>query len=58
MLFLVTSIVCIFTLIIRRRVVGGELGGTAAGKYGSAAFMVSLWLIYLILSSLKVYGHI
>jgi hypothetical protein len=27
MLFLVTSITCLITLVIRRKVVGGELGG-------------------------------
>lgn len=57
-LFLVTSLLCIFTLLIRRKLYKGELGGPAGPKYASAVFMVSLWLIYVIFSSLKAYERI
>lgn len=57
-LFLAVSTVCIIVLIIRRKVVGGELGGSKCGKYSSCALMCVLWFIYVLVSSLKVYGHI
>ena len=56
-IFLICAIICLITLMIRRVVVGGELGGgeESGGKFGraaSSAFLVFLWLIYIILSSL------
>jgi hypothetical protein len=35
---------------IRRYVVGGELGGSKTGRTISAMFLVSLWLFYIIMS--------
>jgi solute carrier family 8 (sodium/calcium exchanger) len=59
MLFLIVSVTCLVFLVVRRIVVGGELGGhTTWGRYGSAAFLVFLWFIYILLSSLKAYDHI
>jgi len=58
MLFLITSISCIIVLIIRRFVVGGELGGSPKGRISSAIFMVSLWVIYVVLASLQAYEKI
>uniref|UniRef100_A0A7S3MX74 Sodium/calcium exchanger membrane region domain-containing protein n=1 Tax=Strombidium inclinatum TaxID=197538 RepID=A0A7S3MX74_9SPIT len=58
-LFLITSTTCFIVLILRRKFVGGELGGTnLLVKNLSAAFLVMLWLIYIIFSSLKAYGVI
>jgi len=54
-LFLVVSLIGIAILIIRRRIVGGELGGSATGRYVSAAVFISLWFIYVIASSLAQY---
>jgi solute carrier family 8 (sodium/calcium exchanger) len=58
MMYLSTSIVCFIILIVRRKVIGGELGGPPASKWLSAALMVSLWFVYIICSSLKAYGVI
>jgi solute carrier family 8 (sodium/calcium exchanger) len=55
MLFLVTSITCLISLLVRRCTVGGELGGPKGCKIFSAIFFVSLWFIYIIFSALKVY---
>lgn len=52
------AITCIITIIIRRNVVGGELGGTKNGRLGSAVFLCILWLLYIVLSTLKMNGAI
>ena len=41
------AFVCIFLLILRRRVLGYELGGPDLLKYATAAVFVSLWLAYI-----------
>lgn len=41
----------------RLKVFGGsELGGNTAGKYASGSLFVLLWIVYIILSSLKSIG--
>jgi len=55
-LFICTSITCFIVLIIRRVTIGGELGGPNGSKYISGAFLFSLWVIYVLFSSLKAYG--
>ncbi len=35
-----------------------ELGGAVIPKYMSGAFLIMLWFVYIILSSLQAYGHI
>ena len=37
---------------------GGELGGPKTSKYISAAILVFLWFLYILMASLKAYGHI
>lgn len=54
-LFLITSLTCFMVLAIRRKLIGGELGGPTTSKYLSAAFLVFLWFIYVVFSSLKAY---
>ena len=54
-LFIIIAVVCIITLLVRRKLVGGELGGSQMGRAGSAIFMCSLWLIYVICSTLQAY---
>ncbi len=54
-LFLGTSVLCLITLIVRRIVLGGELGGNKVWKIVSAVWLIFLWLIYVIFSTLKVY---
>jgi len=58
MIFLVVSITCLVFLVVRRYVVGGELGGSPFGRTISAVFCVGLWVIYIILSTLKAYSII
>ena len=58
--FLSCSAVCFLVLFLRRRILGGELGGM--GKSGllaariSAAILIFLWGIYILLVSLESYG--
>lgn len=59
LLFLICCSIGVVILIFRRIKVGGELGGlTAFGRYLSAAVLVTLWVFYILFSSLKVYGHV
>lgn len=55
MLFLMTSLTCFLVLGIRRCALGGELGGSGIVKYGSAIFLMSLWVVYVTFSTLKAY---
>ena len=55
------SFVCLILLFLRRylKVFGkGELGGPTIPKYLTSLTYFSLWLIYIVLSSLQAYGHI
>jgi len=49
-------------LILLRRFVPffgkSELGGPNVGKYASSAFLVTLWIVYVVVSSLQTYGVI
>jgi len=54
-LFLIVSLIGIVILIVRRIVVKGELGGSPAGRTASAIVFVSLWLFYVIMSTLAQY---
>jgi solute carrier family 8 (sodium/calcium exchanger) len=51
--FLIVATCCFILLFIRRKVIGGELGGPNCSKYMSSAFLVILWLMYIILSILN-----
>lgn len=58
-LFCSEAVIAIIILMLRRsKRVGGELGGPENLKYLTVAFLVGLWLIYLIMSSLEAYGVI
>jgi solute carrier family 8 (sodium/calcium exchanger) len=54
--FVCCALVCIVTLLARRKLVQGELGGEPLGRYGSCAFLCSLWALYILLSTLQAYG--
>ncbi|XP_077988867.1 sodium/calcium exchanger 1-like [Glandiceps talaboti] len=47
--------VCILLLVLRRKLVGGELGGPKVFKWVCAVFLVFLWMGYIITCSLKAY---
>ena len=51
--FCIVAVIGIIILLIRRRVVGGELGGGQTGRTISAVLFVSLWVIYITMSILQ-----
>ncbi|EDS26132.1 sodium/calcium exchanger [Culex quinquefasciatus] len=58
-LFCTEALVAILVLVCRRNPkIGGELGGPKKPKYLTAIFFFSLWIIYLVMSSLEAYGII
>ncbi|XP_076870658.1 sodium/calcium exchanger 1a isoform X3 [Brachyhypopomus gauderio] len=55
-LFTIFAFVCIAVLMYRRRPeIGGELGGPRTAKLLTSGLFFSLWLIYIVLSSLEAY---
>ena len=52
MLYLIASLIGIITLVGRRIVFKGELGGKTLGRSLSAVWFASLWFFYIIMSSL------
>jgi solute carrier family 8 (sodium/calcium exchanger) len=57
-LFCICAITCIAGLYIRRFVFGYELGGTSGPRTATGLFFIMLWIIYVVVSSLEVEGHI
>merc|ERR1719387_536380 len=49
--FSICACTTIGTLLVRRKMVGGELGGPNPCRMGSSIFLVLLWFIYVALSS-------
>ena len=45
-------------LVLRRKLLGAELGGPRAAKHATAALFVCLWLVYIVVSTSKAYGWI
>ena len=57
----ICAVLCICTLLLRRYLPlfgKAELGGTRGPQIFTAVFFVSMWMIYVLLSSLVVYEHI
>ncbi|XP_075958041.1 solute carrier family 8 member 4a isoform X2 [Anarhichas minor] len=54
------ALVCVMVLLYRRRpsVAGGELGGPRTPKLLTFFMFLSLWFIYILLSSLEAYCHL
>jgi len=52
--FSICACFCIATLVLRRKFLGGELGGEKTTAYATAAFFVSLWIVYLVISIVMV----
>lgn len=50
LVFVIVAIIGLIILIIRRQVVGGELGGSTKGRTISAIGLVSLWCLYIMMS--------
>jgi len=57
-IFVGCAAVCLIMLVVRRYTCQGELGGPRLAKYCTAAFSVSLWLIYVALSSWKTFSEL
>jgi len=52
------ALVTIGLILLRRAKGRQELGGNKTGAYASAALLVSLWLLYIIVSCLATYGFV
>jgi len=50
--FICVACTCVVILLIRRAVVKGELGGSAFGRTVSCFALCSLWMIYIVMSTL------
>lgn len=58
-LFTIFAFIAVATLMYRRRPeIGGELGGPRTAKVVTTMLFVSLWLLYILFSSLEAYCHI
>uniref|UniRef100_A0A4W6E319 Solute carrier family 8 member 1a n=1 Tax=Lates calcarifer TaxID=8187 RepID=A0A4W6E319_LATCA len=58
-LFTIFAFICIAVLIYRRRPeIGGELGGPRIPKILTTCLFFSLWLMYIVFSSLEAYCHV
>lgn len=58
LVFFSTSIGCIGVLVLRRLTLGAELGGPRFWAWVTCIYLMLLWLIFLVLSSLQVSGII
>ena len=57
--FCCTALLAIAVMMLRRgKRVGGELGGNKTFKLPTSLFLTSLWILYIVLSSLQTYCHI
>ena len=54
-MFIIVACTCVVILLVRRKLVGGELGGSSVGRTFSCCALVSLWLIYILMSTLQAY---
>jgi len=52
-IFTACACTCVAILMLRRKLVGGELGGPKGPKIASAVAMIGLWLTYIAISSWK-----
>lgn len=58
LVFFFTSVGCIGVLVFRRLTLGAELGGPKLWAWLTCIFFMFLWVIFVVLSSLKVSGII
>ncbi|XP_044070419.1 sodium/calcium exchanger 1b isoform X2 [Siniperca chuatsi] len=58
-LFTIFAFIAVATLMYRRKPeIGGELGGPRTAKVLTVMLFISLWLLYILFSSLEAYCHI
>lgn len=58
LVFFATSFACIVVLVFRRLTLGAELGGPRIWAWVTCAYFMLLWVIFVVVSSLKVSGII
>ncbi|XP_074356951.1 magnesium/proton exchanger [Apium graveolens] len=58
LVFFATSFACIVVLVFRRLILGAELGGPRFWAWVTCAYFMLLWVIFVVVSSLKVSGII
>ncbi|XP_010088273.2 magnesium/proton exchanger isoform X2 [Morus notabilis] len=58
LVFFSTSVGCIAVLVYRRLTLGAELGGPKLWAWVTSAYFMLLWIIFVVLSSLRVSGII
>ncbi|RMX37255.1 hypothetical protein pdam_00011391, partial [Pocillopora damicornis] len=58
LVFTTFGLICLATLVIRRMIFGGELGGPATSKHMTGFFLVFLWCCYVVVSALVAYDII
>ncbi|XP_073100305.1 magnesium/proton exchanger 1 isoform X2 [Elaeis guineensis] len=58
LVFFVTSAGCIAVLVLRRLILGAELGGPKLWAWVTSVYFMFLWIIFVVLSSLRVSGII
>ena len=58
LVFFATSFGCIVVLVIRRIVIGAELGGPRLWAWATSAYFMVLWVVFVAVSSLRVSGVI
>ena len=56
LVFFATSFACIVVLVFRRVTLGAELGGPRLWAWVTCAYFMLLWVIFVVVSSLKVSG--
>ena len=54
--FVIAAALGIVLLMVRRKVVGGELGGSFRGRLASAVVLVTLWVVFILLSILQAFN--
>uniref|UniRef100_A0A8C7ZE39 Solute carrier family 8 member 3 n=1 Tax=Oryzias sinensis TaxID=183150 RepID=A0A8C7ZE39_9TELE len=58
-LFTIFAFLAVSVLLYRRQAhIGGELGGPRGHRLATSTFLFSLWLLYILFSSLEAYCHI
>lgn len=58
LVFTTFGLICLSTLVIRRVIFKGELGGPATSKHMTGLFLVFLWCCYVVVSALVAYDVI
>lgn len=58
LVFFSTSVGCIVVLVFRRLTLGAELGGPRIWAWVTCVYFMLLWIIFVVVSSLKVSGII